>query len=256
LGHVGFHRPTSIRHWAEAAHTLTKNGRWDPCGFRRVCTGVFGTAPLTHRHRARPQVFAEIQRAAAVEDVAQAVASLVLHFEQRLRPLLQASVRRDRCAPACHEKELEHNATSSGRSTRAWRRLCVDSDTCWMGSMFKSAHLSAAEQRQYPDSLRRRALGGTDLASRSSAEADASQKRHDSAGAAAFDRSANGGDLSWRPCYSYGWEKSMGMLLGIMFLLVTASLLTLVVDRLAQRLFPITDQQSANRRYAYRIVID
>ena len=48
----------------------------------------------------------------------------------------------------------------------------------------------------------------------------------------------------------------MGMLLGIMFILVTASLLTLVVDRLAQKLFPITDQQSANRRYAYRIVVD
>jgi hypothetical protein len=70
------------------------------------------------------------------------------------------------------------------------------------------------------------------------------------------ERSANGGDLSWRPCYAHIWEKSMGMLLGIMFILVTASLLTLVVDRLAQRLFPITDQQSAKRRYAYRIVID
>ena len=48
----------------------------------------------------------------------------------------------------------------------------------------------------------------------------------------------------------------MGMLLGIMFVLVTASLLTLAMDRLAQRLFPITDQQSAKRRYAYRIVVD
>jgi hypothetical protein len=49
---------------------------------------------------------------------------------------------------------------------------------------------------------------------------------------------------------------SMGMLLGIMFVIVTASLLTLVVDGLAQRLFPITDQQTARRRYAYRIVVD
>ena len=37
-------------------------------------------AAIRRRYR---QVFAEIERAAADEDVAQAVASLVLHFEQR-----------------------------------------------------------------------------------------------------------------------------------------------------------------------------
>jgi hypothetical protein len=48
----------------------------------------------------------------------------------------------------------------------------------------------------------------------------------------------------------------MGILLGILFVFVTASLLTLAVDGLAQRLFPITDQQSANRKFAYRLVAD
>jgi hypothetical protein len=48
----------------------------------------------------------------------------------------------------------------------------------------------------------------------------------------------------------------MGMLLGILFMLVTAVLLTLVANGLVQRLLLAMDQQSADRRYAHELVVN
>ena len=46
----------------------------------------------------------------------------------------------------------------------------------------------------------------------------------------------------------------MAMLLAILFFLVTAILLTLGANRFIQRLFPITEEQTADHRYACELL--